>query len=141
MERAKRPAVGVGVIVLKGRQVLMGKRIGAHGEGTWQFPGGHLEFGEDPADCARREVLEETGLTIANPRPGPYTNDVFDREAKHYVTLFVVADWAGGEPQVREPERCLEWRWCDWDAMPEPRFLPVVHLLEQGYRPWSEGTG
>ena len=58
----EKPKVGVAVIVVKDNQVLMGKRIGSHGENTWAFPGGHLEFGETPEECATRELFEETGL-------------------------------------------------------------------------------
>ena len=60
----KRPKVGVGVIVTKNSRVLLGKRKGAHGEATWCFPGGHLEFREKLEDCAKRETLEETGVKI-----------------------------------------------------------------------------
>ncbi len=42
----KRPKVGLGVLIFKDGKVLLGKRKGAHGEGTWCPPGGHLEFGE-----------------------------------------------------------------------------------------------
>ena len=34
------------------------------GAGLWTLPGGGLDFGEDPADGARREVLEETGYDV-----------------------------------------------------------------------------
>ena len=54
--------VGVGVIIVRDGNVLLGERAGSHGAGTWALPGGHLEFGETVADCARREVLEETGF-------------------------------------------------------------------------------
>jgi 8-oxo-dGTP diphosphatase len=46
MDEIKRPKVGVGVIIKKDGKVLMGKRKNAHGDGTWSFTGGHLEFGE-----------------------------------------------------------------------------------------------
>jgi len=66
---------------------------------------------------------------------GPFTNDIFEHERRHYVTLFIVADAAAGEPMVLEPEKCAEWRWFEWDVLPSPLFLPIQHLLAQGYRP------
>jgi len=58
------PKVGVGVIIVKDNKVLMQKRINAHGNGSWSFPGGHLEFNEELEDCAKRETLEEAGINI-----------------------------------------------------------------------------
>src|ERR1700756_2911768 len=97
MTARKYPQVGVGAIVVKDGKVLLGRRKGSHGEGSWSFPGGHLEFGESIEDCVRREVLEETGITLKNIRMGPFTNDIFEAEHKHYVTLFAVADYASGD--------------------------------------------
>lgn len=133
-----RPQVGIGVIVMRDGKVLMHLRKGSHGGGTWSFPGGHLEYGETPEQCALREVAEECGVIIANLRRGPYTNDVHESEDKHYITLFILADWAGGETQVLEPNKCERWEWCDWNAMPEPIFLPIRHLKEQGYNPFAK---
>ncbi len=135
-----RPRIGVAVIVIRHGQVLVGRRLSeSHGHDTWQFPGGHLEFGESVEACATREVAEEAGLTITDLSPGPYTNDRFtgedDEVQKHYVTLFVVARSPAGDAQTLEPHKCAEWRWCAWDALPTPRFLPIDHLLATGYRP------
>lgn len=41
----KSPKVGIGVIVRKDNQILLGKRKNSHGDGCWAFPGGHLEYG------------------------------------------------------------------------------------------------
>jgi 8-oxo-dGTP diphosphatase len=135
MENNPRPKVGVGVIVMRDGKVLMHKRKGDHGGGTWSFPGGHLEYGETPEQRALREVAEECGIAVRNLRRGPYTNDVHEHEGKHYITLFVLADYAGGQPQVLEPEKCERWDWFAWDRMPEPIFLPIRHLREQGFSP------
>lgn len=135
MQNQKQPRIGVGVIVLQEGRILLGRRLNSHGEGQWAFPGGHLEFGESPADCARREVLEETGLSLDSVQPGPYTNDVFQQEGKHYITLFMLADCQAGEPAVMEPDKCLEWQWFDWEDLPEPLFLPIRNLQNQGYKP------
>jgi len=131
-----RPKVGVGVLVVKNGRVLFGKRKNAHGEGSWCFPGGHLERGESVEDCAIREVLEETGLSIKNLRFGPYTNDIFKKEDKHYVTLFITADYDSGELKLMEPEKCERWDWFDWEELPRPLFLPEQNLLERKYNPF-----
>jgi len=100
MSEAAAPRVGVGVIVVRDGLVLLGQRIGSHGAGTWALPGGHLEFGEAVEQCAEREVMEETGLQVEVVALGPYTNNVFEEEGRHYVTLFVVAKVLTGDPSV-----------------------------------------
>lgn len=130
----RRPLVGIAVIVIKDNRVLLGKRKSSHGAGTWAFPGGHLEFNESIADCAVREVQEETGLCIKNLRCGPYTNDIFEAEGRHYVTLFVLADYDSGTPQVKEPHKCEKWEWSEWPPKLQPRFLPIENLLKINFR-------
>lgn len=126
--------IGVGVIVLNNRgQVLLGKRLSKHGFGTWSFPGGHLEAGESPFECAQREVQEETGLKLTNSILGPSVQDVFAQTDKHYLTWFVIAK-AEGVPQVLEPEKCEGWRWFDWAELPEPLFQPIQTLMRQGFK-------
>lgn len=137
MNETKRPLIGVGVVVIKDGKILFQKRKSAHGRGTWSFPGGHLEFGESPEECARRETMEEAGLEIKNLRLGPFTNDVHVSEDKHYITLYVISDWVEGEPRVMEPEKCECWQWCDWNDLPRPLFLPIEHLLERNFDPLS----
>ena len=130
----ERPRIGIGVIVRDGEKVLLGLRRNAHGEGTWGFPGGHLEFGEPILDCAKREALEETGLRPTDLAYGPYTNDIFELDEKHYVTLFVIAEYEGGIPQRLEPQKCEEWRWFPWNQLPVPLFLPIQNLIKQGFK-------
>ena len=133
----KRPFVGVAVIVIKNQKVLLGKRKNSHGSGTWQFPGGHLEFNESIKDCARRELFEETGIKIKNIRLGPYTNDIFEKEKKHYITLFVVADYDSGVLELKEPEKCEKWDWFEWGKLPEPSFLPIKNLMASQKVPFT----
>ena len=121
--------------MLRGDRFLLGRRRGSHGAGEWALPGGHLEFGESIEACARREVAEETGLEIGAIRPGPYSNDLFTGEGKHYVTLFVLADAPVGDPELREPEKCDGWEWHRWSELPEPLFLPLRSLKALGFTP------
>jgi 8-oxo-dGTP diphosphatase len=127
----KRPKVGVGVIIYKDGKVLLGKRKNAHGEGSWSFPGEHLEFGEKIEECAKREVLEETGIKIQNIRIGTFTNDVFKKEDKHYITVYAIGDYKSGEAEIKEPEKCGCWKWFSPDKLPKPLFAPLKNLKKQ----------
>jgi len=128
----------VGVILVKDNKMLLFKRRNAHGDGTWGFPGGHLEFKEEIEDCVRREVEEETGITVHNIQFAAFTNDVFEKESKHYITLFMLCDWKSGEVQIKEPEKCIDLGWYEWDKLPEPLFLPITNLIRQGYNPFDK---
>jgi 8-oxo-dGTP diphosphatase len=128
--------VGVGVIIIKDGKILFGKRKNTHGEGTWCYPGGHLELGESWEECAIRETQEEAGIKIKNIRFATATNDIF-REDKHYVTICMVADYDSGEPQIMEPEKCFEWNWFEWDNLPKPLFLPTINKLKQNFNPFD----
>jgi 8-oxo-dGTP diphosphatase len=126
--------IGVGVVVVRDEKVLLGMRRGAHGAGSWSFPGGHVDEGERPEAAALRELEEETGLRAANPRVVGDSDDIFPGGLR-YRTHFVRVDWTGGEPAVREPDACAHWEWFSWDDPPEPLFLPVASLRAAGFRP------
>jgi len=134
-DHPRQTRVGVGVLVFRGGRVLLGLRRGSHGAGTWAPPGGHLEFGETAEACARRELAEETGLAMGDAVPGPYTVDFFPDVGRHYVTLFVLAPGAAGEPRLLEPAKCAGWGWHDWDAPPAPLFAPLASLRARGFAP------
>lgn len=73
---------------------------------------------------------------ITNIRHAAFTNDFFEQEKKHYVTLFLSADASDGEPAVKELDKCEGWGWYTWEEMPRPLFLPIEDLLQQGYHPF-----
>lgn len=127
--------VGVGILVVRQGKLLLGRRLGSHGAGTWSLPGGKLEYGESIEECARRELKEETGLDLGAVELGPYTNDVFSDVQEHYVTLFVLARNCQGEPVNLEPHKCEGWSWFSWSALPEPLFAPLESLRRSGFTP------
>jgi mutator protein MutT len=132
-------SIGVGVIVVRGNGVLFGLRRGAHGAGCWSFPGGHLDGAESVEACALRELHEEAGVEAINPRVVAEIDDEFP-EGRRYRTLFVQVDWAGGEPTVREPDKCGRWGWFAWNDPPHPLFLPVASLRAGAFRPSAGAT-
>jgi 8-oxo-dGTP diphosphatase len=131
------PKIGIGVAVIKGNTVLLGKRLGSHGAGEWSYPGGHLENYETWEECATRELKEEVGINVTNLRFGFVTNDIFETEGKHYVTICMIADYESGEVIVLEPKKCEEWKWYSWENLPKPLFLPIQNQLLSGFNPFA----
>ncbi|KAL9479876.1 hypothetical protein ACSS6W_004662 [Trichoderma asperelloides] len=118
---------------------------GTNDTGTLQTPGGHLEHGEDLGACAVRETEEETGLVVTAGNVITITNDVFNGEGKHYITIFVDCAMTdpNATPETKEPLKCEGWEWKSWDelkrineaAASDPSgdklFLPLVNLVKQ----------
>jgi len=120
--------VGVAVLITRDNEVLLLRRANVHGAGSWAPPGGHLEYGEAPEECAIREAKEETGLDVEAVEFRALTNDVF-AEGKHYITLFMEAARWVGKPSLAAPGEAAEIGWFAWHALPQPLFLPFQHLL------------
>ena len=127
---ALRPKVGIGVAVMREGKFLLGKRKSAHGEGNWAFPGGHLEYGETPEACAKRELEEETGLKACSLKIGPWINNIFEN-GEQYITLVFLVEQFEGEPQLLEPNKCEGWSWFAPDDFPSPLFPPVRSFMEK----------
>lgn len=134
----EKPKVGVGVFVIKDGKILVQKRKGAHGEGTWSLPGGHLELFESLEQCAQREVMEEAGIKIKNIKFSTATNDIFEKENKHYITMFMLSEYDSGEVKNMEPDRTEEWLWVSWENMPSPLFIPIQNLIKTGFHPLKQ---
>ncbi len=125
------PGIGVAAIIEEKGKVLLIRRKGVHGAGNWASPGGHLEFGETPEQCAIRETREEVGIEVANPRFIAVTNDIFEESGKHYITLWMQVDHLSGEPRIAAEYEVGEVGWFKWDSLPSPLFLPLENLLNQ----------
>jgi 8-oxo-dGTP diphosphatase len=121
---------GVGVIIRDAHdRLLLQRRAGTHGGGTWSCPGGHIDYGETPEQCAVRETLEEVGIMVGNVRFLGITNDVFAETQRHYITVWVQADHVSGTPRPMDPEELTEIGWFAQDSLPSPLFLPLQQLL------------
>jgi 8-oxo-dGTP diphosphatase len=131
----KNPQVGVAVIITKDDQVLLMKRKGLHGQGTWSTPGGHLDFGETPEQCAAREAKEEVGLDVVDIRFRAVTNDIFDITGRHYITIWMDGRTLPNDPVIAAEDEVAEIGWFAWDALPSPLFLSLENLLKENSYP------
>ncbi|GAB0119770.1 NUDIX hydrolase [Acidisoma sp. 7E03] len=113
-EYPARPIVGIGIVLLRPPQeVLLIRRGRAPMLGAWGLPGGGQELGETAEEAARRELREETGLTVG-PLVLAGTVDSIDRDEAgrvryHYTILDFAGLWEGGEPQALSDAAEVTW--------------------------------
>ena len=120
------PVATVGVICLRGDQVLLIKRGTPPRLGQWSLPGGRLEYGETTRVAALRELTEETGvqadlLGLVDVVDGLFTSRQTGETTRHYVMIDYAARWISGEPvagddaaearfvSLEEAQAMVEW--------------------------------
>ena len=108
------------------------KKPGDIHAGKWNGLGGKFEAGETPEECIRREVQEEAGLVIQNPRLHGLLLFTNFKGNDWYVFVFTARDFSG-EAGESSPEGRLAW--VDDDA------LTRLNLWESDliFLPWLEG--
>lgn len=131
MSGEQRPKVGVGLLIVKGGKILLGKRKGAHGEGEYAGAGGHLEQLESFEECSLRELAEEAGasLKVKNIRFLCVTN-LRKYAPKHYIDIGMVAEWDDGNPEIMEPDKLENGNWYDMNDLPTPLFGVIPKYVE-----------
>ena len=110
---------GVTAVVIRNRQVLLVKRADNQ---AWTPVTGIVEPGENPADCAAREVLEETGIRVVARRlawvhvmrPIVHANGDHAQYLDHVFRM----DWVAGEPFPADDES-LDTCWFDPAGVPD----------------------
>jgi 8-oxo-dGTP diphosphatase len=117
------PVPAVGVVCLRGEEVLLIRRGTPPRQGEWSLPGGRIEPGERTVDAALRELREETGVEAEITGLIDVVDGVFPEAGRHYVLIDYAARWLSGEPVAGD------------DAM-EARFVPLDGI--EGLVSWAE---
>jgi 8-oxo-dGTP diphosphatase len=126
------PKVAVAVWIVQDNQVLLVKRAGDPLKGYWALPAGFVEWNEDPQAAARRECLEETGLTIQIKRLIEVFHTPNDGGLADIVIVYS-ARVTGGELIAMDDAEAVGW--FARDKLPLLAFLPSQHLIER----WVSG--
>jgi ADP-ribose pyrophosphatase YjhB (NUDIX family) len=109
----ERPIVGCLAVVRRGGKVLLAQRSLPPGVGKWGFPGGMQELGETLFACARRELIEETGIA-AEPHSVLTAIEAIRQDEKgktmtHFTLVCVLLDWRQGEGEPLEDAQRVGW--------------------------------
>lgn len=122
--------VGVGAMVFNEQgQVFLSQRgpKSRNERGTWEFPGGRVEFGESLKDAVAREFLEEYGMVIAVDDLLGLDDHILPDEGQHWVSPTYLAHHVSGEPRILEPEKCTAIGWFSLDDLPQPLSVITRH--------------
>lgn len=98
-------------IVREGR-VLLIKRAYAPYQHLWTLPGGRIEPDESIEQCAIREIAEEVGLVIRNPRP--VMVQTLGRDGTFRLAVFATRDFSGA---IRASDEIADHKWMDPAAL------------------------
>lgn len=132
------PGLGAGLAILRDGKMLLYKRLKAPEAGFWNIVGGKVDHMEPAALAARREAIEETGLTIGNIEFLCTTEQIIETDRQHWISLIYVTKDFSGEPVLVEPDKLCEFGWFGRDEMPEPLSAftqaAIAHLTEDELR-------
>jgi ADP-ribose pyrophosphatase YjhB (NUDIX family) len=124
---ASRPQVAVSAGIFRDGKILLTRRTNNPKGPLWTFPGGRIEFGETMAEALKREILEETGLTIEIAGPAGVREMLHVQSGHgHFIILPFAARWVSGEVTLND--ELAEARWFDPD---ETRGLMVTDGLHE----------
>ncbi len=112
-------------------KVLLVRRNKNPYKGCWNGIGGKIEIGETPVDAAKRECLEETHISIANPRLLVSYFYPEDNELNSNTKLNVVYDTAKETPINNNEEGHYEWKDIDFAMDPNNKNIAGLSNLNQ----------
>jgi 8-oxo-dGTP diphosphatase / 2-hydroxy-dATP diphosphatase len=118
------------VLLERDGQMLLGMKKRGFGEGWWNGFGGKVHEGEGVKEAAKREVLEEVGITVHSLKQRGILNFTFEGEADtHEAYLFSCRDFSG------DPEETGEMRphWFRLDEMPYDYMWPADRIWMPKY--------
>src|SRR5579863_10407626 len=123
--------VAAGILIEDGRVLVTQRRAGTHLEGSWEFPGGKVEPGEDPREALRRELREEIGVEASVGEIVDVTFHRYEDADKAVLLLFFEAKRSPSSPEPRAIDVAAV-RWAAAGEMAPEDFPPAdVEVLRK----------
>jgi 8-oxo-dGTP diphosphatase len=124
------PKVAAAVLIEQEKRVLLVRRVNEPFRGRWTLPAGFINGGEDPAEAAARECLEETGLSVRVMR---VLDIISGREHARGADFIIVyqAEVLSGELKPDDDADAVEW--FGRDQLPPLAFRATQKVLESFY--------
>jgi len=113
------PVPAAALVVLDKGRVLLTLRNVEPQIGMWCLPGGFIEWGESPDEAARRELLEETGITGGDLSLIGVYDSVSGERLHVLVIAYRVHSWSG---DIVPGDDASDVRWFEIDSMPPLAF-------------------
>lgn len=121
--------IGTVVVISKENKILLGKRRNSYKSGFYGVPGGRVNELEKLIDCAKRELLEETGIEVDDLE---YLGTIRDCQKGYTFTHFAfLCKDPYEEPKNIEPGKCEGWKWFDQNKIPDqtlPGHIAAIDL-------------
>jgi ADP-ribose pyrophosphatase YjhB (NUDIX family) len=124
------PKVAAAVLVTREGLVLLVRRAGEPFRGLWTLPAGFVNSGEDPAEAAARECLEETGLSVRVTRVYDIVSGREHPRGADFVIVYQ-ADVVAGELRPDDDVDAVDW--FDRTHLPPLAFRATQKVLESFY--------
>jgi ADP-ribose pyrophosphatase YjhB (NUDIX family) len=124
-----------GALITRGRQLLLARRGVAPRRGMWDIVGGFVRHDEHPADAARREAREETGLVVQlGPMLGMFVDRYGTEEGSDYTLNIYFLAHAAHDASPEATSDVTELRWFPGDALPAQMAFAHEHLVFEAWR-------
>lgn len=123
------PKVAAIALITRDDRILLAQRANDPEKGKWGLPGGFVEFGEHPQEAVKREVLEETDLTV---NVGEVI-DVFHTSGSTTITIAYRVDIVDGVPSAHDDVQAVGW--FTRDTIPELCFVSTKSVVDR----WVKG--
>ena len=129
------PKVAAAVLIEQDRRVLLVRRAGEPFRGFWSLPAGFINGGEDPAEAAVRECLEETGLMVRVTRVLDIISGKEHPRGADFIIVYQ-AEVISGELKPDDDADAVEW--FERGSLPPLAFRATQVVLSRDFQPFSK---